>query len=530
MIWCFLKAGLISLAPALAAISAAAQPNGEAVLGSDVYPQTLEDIQLPDLLDQLHGGSTPGALWFPGWDHEPQVVQDVQLQDLLGQLHGSSAPGALWFPGADQLQAPINESAVLGILESLEYRSIVDHDGGTSDSFEVLQRYFEERYPTVSITHELRRFDDPSFSQPQQVSTQTISFDRLREISEALGIDLSEDSRIDWIVTMQQVLPGIELPDSNFVGIACDDVYCGVDPPAGSSGSGADTGIFTIDGTPVFPERISYAATAHDEVLLLQHRSSTATPWTPHCSSVAISSRFVLTAMHCIAASTTMLTDNFTIQPSAVSSWRRGESTGPMRFRAISSTGQPLAVIRAYVPLLDGRIQQYGGGRTGDLIRPRVDLALLEIEPLPYSPDVSALGASTLDFGDVLTFAGYGMTENDTPEQTSWARYAAFNVLRGRYPDHFTSVNGELGAGYLGGPCRGDSGGPVFHGYERGYSDDQNTIVGIVSYLRPSHLRQRNPGEQVIGEDCLGGEVFSVRLDRHVDEICLLSAREPGFC
>lgn len=190
------------------------------------------------------------------------------------------------------------------------------------------------------------------------------------------------------------------------------------------------------DSAPAQSPIINGTPSARGAVVALQLRSEGLT----FCSGTLISRRVVLTAAHCAEAAL----------PEEIDVFFGPRDDGPGARRALRRAN------------LHPQWDPYAG----------FDLALLElvedapsdVAPVPHLP--GSLGLAQRDMGEVLTFAGYGLTEQGTGGERFEAQGEITAFCLGEEP----CERGQMAmyarsfayAHTAGGPCSGDSGGPAF--------------------------------------------------------------------
>jgi hypothetical protein len=303
----------------------------------------------------------------------------------------------------------------------------------------------------------------------------------------------------------KMVLPGIMIDDPSRFKEQCQGRLCGIG----------------FDGP--FNGNVDYERRAHDEVLLLLYQYKGEAEWTPHCSSVAIAPRYALTALHCFGSAGEIITKNFSFEKSAINSWVIGNPTGRTKFAASvggsTNPAQYIPIKRIMIPYKLKALPAHPKPNP-----PHVDLALVEFgSDIRGLPLVAKLGALDLAEKEPISFAGYGLTNVSTEKGL---RYAAFNQVRAKVPRYEVSYVAWISdeESQKGGPCLGDSGGPIYRGFERGFADDPNTVIAIVSHFRRRFDINQQPMK------CVGELGYAVRLDRFVKGICTLSNRSPQAC
>ncbi|MEM6308310.1 MAG: hypothetical protein AAF701_10030, partial [Pseudomonadota bacterium] len=137
-----------------------------------------------------------------------------------------------------------------------------------------------------------------------------------------------------------------------------------------------------------------------------------------------------------------------------------------------------------------------------------------------------------------LSFAGYGWTNVDSLDTITWKaaanaqkwadlRQVAFNFAEGVTPvagfTHplVTWKNGD--PKHTGGPCRGDSGGPIYAGFNRGYWNNPRRVFGIVS----GGTGQITSAAGCLSDDSIG---FGEILGNYKTGICTLGPIPPRGC
>ena len=123
---------------------------------------------------------------------------------------------------------------------------------------------------------------------------------------------------------------------------------------------------------------------------------------------------------------------------------------------------------------------------------PPKDIALIKLqveesEAKRFSIYQEFAVADSIVTNAAVTFVGYGWT-NAGEYDWQKSKQAAFNWLTVGNKEVIRWRTGNWGGN--GGPCRGDSGGPVFLGTLRGHSDETARIVGVVSALRGSDVEE----------------------------------------
>jgi hypothetical protein len=305
-------------------------------------------------------------------------------------------------------------------------------------------------------------------------------------------------------VTMYQVIPGAEVDDPDMGSKPCQGDFCSDRAPE------------------IFPPGIPYSSLAHQEVVLLRHRVPNSDEWRRHCSAVIVSPSHGLTALHCFGSSGERIRSFFDFEPSELAGWSQGPITGRMDFGFTVGNPSSDAVVhrieKIFIPYAHDSLPRHRQDRA-----PTVDLALFEFSSVfGRLPKIDQMGTPTLSEANALTFVGYGL--NDAGAET-WKRYAAFNAVSGVKTDgavgYLSWESGTKGAN--GGPCAGDSGGPVYLGFEQGDADDKDTVIAVVSRFKE--------GSKIETPDqCLMTSGLAVRLGSFIRAICHVTRNQPDAC
>jgi hypothetical protein len=315
---------------------------------------------------------------------------------------------------------------------------------------------------------------------------------------------LSVKGFMSGINGFDQVRPGRAMPDKKFMDKKCVPPFCGVQ----------------VD--PNLNLRVDYSESAHDEVAALYAQEPGAAMTKIRCSAFAISAGYGLTALHCFGDSGDDLFRLFDFKKSKLAGWALGLPNGRvmfrLKFRDYDNFHDVREIMIPYSMLnLPSHLKRSN---------PAIDLALFKFEDpiLGLSANLK-LGDTKISVGQSISFAGYGITDRFSFFYKQ-NRYASFNVISDVDADLTSEyVKWKSGiAKWAGGPCSGDSGGPVYLGYERGYADDGHVVIGVVSRLETNGASLRT------GYGCVGRTGVAVRLERHVPAICSLTANEPSFC
>ena len=299
----------------------------------------------------------------------------------------------------------------------------------------------------------------------------------------------------------QQVLPGQPIDDPGYRDTPCTGVMCGSLAPDD------------------FSEVVPYDLNSYGHVVRLE-ASEDLGEASPRCTATILSARFALTALHCFGGSGEAIRNRFGFSETFLARWINGTAQGGVEYSlAVIKDGQVdrrFGIESILIPYTSNSLPSHGVGEV-----PKIDLALIKLaENADDVPLIEKIGSPEIKINSAITFVGFGRTDISLRR---WQRYAAFNAVT-----EMTMVDGVeyLGwqsgdRGLNGGPCLGDSGGPVFLGFEDGNNDDQKTIVAVVSHLL-TEVKRTN--------DCLYSKGRAVRLDGYLDEICSLTQQELPSC
>lgn len=278
------------------------------------------------------------------------------------------------------------------------------------------------------------------------------------------------------------------------------------------------------------------------------------------CSATVLHNKWVVTALHCFVNGRLVpigggpkdaLKAVFDAEASSVAGWSK--LTPKAAFPAkilVDSRHQNQRIFASAIHIPYASVDDIGTTQTpppGAKWRARIpdrDIALLELEDTGLAYAESQLPwLRTDDFAEIdapISFAGFGWTNADNLSVDDWTERwlsddwtdlleAAFNFSTGMR-SHSGSDNPlilwrQRTLGGNGGPCRNDSGGPIYAGFNRGHWNDPRMIVGVVSGIYDAD-RIDGPG------DCLNPNALAAgeSLDSYANAICQLAENEIRGC
>ena len=280
----------------------------------------------------------------------------------------------------------------------------------------------------------------------------------------------------------EQVAPGTPIGGENFDSKPCAGSWCGSPEPQNIEvhEEGEDAGRAVI----------TYHENAYEQVVVLQPKPISLNSEQKRCTATLIAPSWALSALHCFGLSGKSIRESFDFAKTKAKSWLELTPTNSSVF-AISMRREEktlaFLVEKVYVPYVNKLDINYQSGKV-----PPKDIALIKIQverdkeqPLLTYPKFA--GANSIVTNTAITFVGYGWTDID---EYDWrkSKQAAFNWLTNANEKEILWRTGNWGGN--GGPCRGDSGGPIFLGILRGYSNETARIAGVVSALRGSGVEE----------------------------------------
>lgn len=278
---------------------------------------------------------------------------------------------------------------------------------------------------------------------------------------------------------------------------------------------------------------VSYVSDEHaDAVLVMLQRGEDQA----FCSGVLVAPTVALTALHCMSGSKNALFGRFKSRPDAVTGWMRLTLKNDEDFAVFLYSDvlkKSFTMASFSIPYATKNDLNEYRNKTGFL--PKRDIAVIHLngggldEPDGFFPFLNFKYTSQSDLSESISFAGFGITNVDFPEGTpiQGRKLVTFNFHDGvaartdRSHSLLTWRNGDpIGTG---GPCKADSGGPVYAGFNRGYWDDPRQLIGIVSAME---------GKIADFTGCLDPDAIGLaeELAPYRDGICNLGSTIPRGC
>ena len=306
--------------------------------------------------------------------------------------------------------------------------------------------------------------------------------------------------------SVQVVGPGTPVPGNGSFSGTCRGRWCGSPSPGNIpvQGEGDE------ESENVGRALITYREDAYDHVVVLQPGKTPFDKSRERCTATLIAADWAVSALHCFGERGKDIRQTFNKGRSPVSGWRELTTTDMSIFaitlRREGETALAFPVERIFVPYFDLRNVNYQKGEV-----PERDFALIQIRggegtDLPGYPEFAEENESSVD--KAVTFVGYGWTDVAKEDWTK-SKDVAFNWLTESNAERVLWRTRNYGGN--GGPCSGDSGGPIFLDFVRGFENEPHRMIGVVSGLHAN-------GEINRASDCLdrvgeGEPVFSVAAD-----------------
>ena len=330
--------------------------------------------------------------------------------------------------------------------------------------------------------------------------------------------DLDAWPRPDWRgrVTIKQVAPGTPIPEDGFGSSPCEGQWCGSPSPRPIPVQEDNGEESRETGRAI----ITYSENAYEHVVVLQPGRTGFDRGQKRCTATLISPDWALSALHCFGDSGRKVRNSFNFTPATRKRWLELTPTKETIF-AISlrreGSVSAFLVEKVYVPYVNELDIQYRSGTA-----PPKDIALIKIDGeeatrLPTYPKFAM--AESIVANAAVTFVGYGWTDVSNYDWPR-AKQAAFNWLTDSDEAAIQWRTGNWGGN--GGPCLGDSGGPIFLDFIRGHRNDDERVVGVVSRLLASRIEE--------GAHCLNKIGEGEPLSSYVRGICAIADDVPTGC
>ena len=320
-------------------------------------------------------------------------------------------------------------------------------------------------------------------------------------------------------VAVRVVAPGTPGQGSDFRGKTCSDGWCGSPNPQRITAHQGDQDDKNNGRAEITYSLDAYKSVVEFAVQTMGIAETAAEKWSNVCTATLISSKWALSALHCLAEDSEALGEQFQFtEVNLLNNWRKLHPKSA-RYLAIIDGTSAFIVEELYIPYGTQEKINFGVNEV-----PGRDLALLKIKG---AADMSSqvgqypvfAGESFAQSWQAVTFVGYGWT-NVGAREANDQKQAAFNWLTYANEAGISWETGNLGAN--GGPCRGDSGGPVLAGFVRGYENEITRVVGVVSYLQAGDVPNALSCLRRIG---VGEPIYP-----HIGGICTLTDNEPDAC
>lgn len=334
--------------------------------------------------------------------------------------------------------------------------------------------------------------------------------------------------------------------DSNHTGPKCPEEFCGEDTNiAGCKDDLCRYPIYQnlLDNNEDGRADLVYRKNGYPEAVFMMRRVSGVTNPTPNCTATALAKRWLITALHCLGSTKNALEKNYTVRTPVREGWTKiGISDASILLGIdviVTVKGHGKAHFEAAHINYDS-LESVEFSAKGT---PTRDFAIIEL-----AGDGLDLGEYAYPFvrtdyikeREAISFSGFGWTNillqkdpnfENLPIDEKWAelKLAAFNFIQSYSSDPLhenTMLKWENGnPNGTGGPCRYDSGGPVYAGFNRGFWNDPRQVIGVVSGLR---------GAKVVddGNDCLGNRTHAVaeHISHYYEGLCKITGSAPRGC
>ena len=317
-------------------------------------------------------------------------------------------------------------------------------------------------------------------------------------------------------VTLKQVAPGMPIPEINFGNEPCADQWCGSPSPRSIPIVQDDGEENANEGRAV----ITYRENAYEQVVVLQPGRISFNREHKRCTATLIDSVWALSALHCFGESGSSLRSGFHIKQVKGKNWLELTPTKDSVY-AISLKRNDIVsahlVEKAFVPYIDEFDIRYKSGTV-----PLKDIALIRIkgaEMTKFAAYPEFASEKSIVPKAAVTFVGYGWTDI-TGYNWLKSKQAAFNWLTDSREGVIQWKTGNWGGN--GGPCLGDSGGPIFLGFLRGHIGHKERIAGIVSELPADQINE--------GSQCLSKTGQGEPLSPYISDICEITSNTPTGC
>lgn len=334
--------------------------------------------------------------------------------------------------------------------------------------------------------------------------------------------------------------------DSGHTGPKCPEKFCG----EGSNVAGCADNLCYFPPFQTLPDNdrdgrtdLVYREAGYPEVVFMMRRAEGVENLIPNCTATALANKWLITALHCLATSNKTLESRYVELDQVADGWTKLGISDESSLQAIDIVVTVKGHGKAHVEAMHINYDSVANVSFSKGGTPTRDFAIIE------------LAGDGLNLGDFeypyirtnyaaqqgsISFSGFGWTNvilqqdpgfKNLPIDEQWAelKLSAFNFINDFKDDVFHDnkvlswKNGDPDG--TGGPCRYDSGGPVYAGFNRGFWNSPRQVIGVVSGLRGA-------AKVDAGTDCLGDGISAVaeHLAHYVGGLCEITKSAPRGC
>ena len=316
------------------------------------------------------------------------------------------------------------------------------------------------------------------------------------------------------------VFPGTPGQGSDFRDKTCSDGWCGSPNPKRITAHQGDQDDKNNGRAEITYSLDAYKSVVEFAVQTMGIEEKAAERWSSVCTATLISSKWALSALHCLAEDSEALGEQFQFtEVNLLNNWRKLHPKSA-RYLAIIDGTSAFMVEELYIPYgtqekINFGVNEVPGRDFGFYSRSggAADMSS-QVGQYPVLQESRSRSLGRPSHSWVYGWTNVGAREANDQKQ------AAFNWLTYANEAAISWETGNLGAN--GGPCRGDSGGPVLAGFVRGYENEITRVVGVVSYLQAGNVPTALSCLRRIG---VGEPIYP-----HIGGICTLTDNEPDAC